>query len=127
MVLGAINVLISLIILSVIVYHGVEGDCAGPTSGKTIFAVFIGILHLLLFMGALKGYSDIQGANKKKEYLIGLLFYIFSNIVCMVSLVLTIKYCQDNMFWFVILWPCIMCCFLTSMIILYPATFLPIL
>ena len=96
----------------------------GATSGKTIFAVFIGVLHLLLFLAAFKGYSNIQDARKKKEYLIGTLIYMISNVVCMVSLVLTIKYCQDSMFWFVILWPCIICCFLMSMSLLYPATVL---
>ena len=67
MILLPIHLLISLIILAVIVYYGVEGDCMGATSGKTIFAVFIGVLHLLLFLAAFKGYSNIQDARKKKR------------------------------------------------------------
>ncbi len=107
-----LNVLISIIILLVIFYHNKSVDCADPSTGKMIGVFILSAFHLIIIGFALQRYSTIQTAREKKNYLINLLLYIISVTIFIISLVYTIKYCQDSMFWFVLLWPIFMSCFL---------------
>ena len=107
-----LNVLISIIILLVIFYHNKSVDCADPSTGKMIGVFILSAFHLIIIGFALQRYSTIQTAREKKNYLINLLLYIISITIFIVSLVYTIKYCHDSMFWFVLLWPIFMSCFL---------------